>query len=404
MKRPVMLVGTLACCFAGDAAAQRLEIECVNPATVATDGACELTAHSNEARELLVVQIRAGGAPAPEATVLFTVSYPGGSYTADDRSDSAGLAETVVAARPNVPLTVLAKATFGGMEATRTLRVLPVPSVGPLSLGLLYGDDQWWYEDRQLPDPLTLQIVGVDDSAECRQARVAFRATGGGTLSPDTSYGSWRDEERRCVVQSYWRLGKGVGEHHVHSRLVGDPSEYERFSARARGLPRLIVGLAIGREWQVDRVTESKTTIRITRQLEEGHSVAYDSVVTEQKFIEGDTDWPIRPTLGVDWAVWRSLERVRVSIAASALDPKSDWYLGFSLLQPVYGIQQESIPFDLHAVMQVSRRNRITNALDCHTALGTCETEKRTRPAGFGVMLTVDSSPLLGTLLGIFGS
>ncbi|HEX5871853.1 MAG TPA: hypothetical protein VFY65_15600, partial [Longimicrobium sp.] len=320
----------------------------------------------------------------------------------------------------SAPVTVTAVAVVGGVRLTRPIQI-KAPDTAPSGYTLEIrsersGNDQAWYEKRQLRDPVIVDVEGVKNATACHNTVVVFRPTGGGSVSPDSVRAVWNDRVRvripgqpvrpdtTCSARTRWRLGEGVGEQHLRAQLAGGNGangRSQQFRATARALPRLTAGLALTGTDGYTRVSTSADTVVVTRQS--GDSTVTTRRVTEHKSpsrVEGT--WTVTPVVGFDWPIIPQVHSLRVSAAASLADPDKEWLFGLSLLQIPFGLQHEAVGVSLHVVGQVSRRTIVEDAEACRT-LEQCGTAKRVRITGGGLMFVVDGIGLLSTLTSVFG-
>jgi hypothetical protein len=387
------------------AAAQRLV--CVQPAEPAeptrVGSPCTVTLRGSPAWEIFVLRFEdVAGRPVPRASVTVEPADAGIRVEPQTLDNGELRIEWHSGSGTGVSPRILeVTAQQGNQRAQRRIEVRPPPVRTELTL--LAVPDQpanrgYWYEGHQLRDPVTVQLQNASP-ADCERTRVAFRAVGG-SVTPDTTHGLWIGGS--CLARSHWRLGRGVGIQHLRAQLVEEPRKSVEFHARARALPRVMAGLALAYADGFDRLEVTTTTLRITQQVEGLGTIARDSVVRKDSLVVQPSSWEVTPILGVDFPLVSCLPRIRTFVGASITDPRENWFVGLSALQPFYRLSHEAISFDLQAVVQVSRREVVADVPACRQDPALCATERRTRPVGGGLMLSVDSGALLSPLLTIF--
>ncbi len=407
MKRDLLVLVACACVGLVSRTASAQVIRCVQPNEPASaSDPCSVTVRSDAPREILVVKLDNPGGKLDGHPVTFAWRKPGTNEALTLRAvtSATGEAETVwrgFLGREPVSLDV--QIDVGTAVVHREILIRPRAASLNLALERRSGDGQYWYEERQLPDHVGVRISGPTDPATCARAMVVFNRIGIGSSSPDSVVGDWRAEHGACVAETRWRLGAGLGEQHLRASLVGDPSKSQTFRAYARRAPRLNVGLAYA--WTSSRETLliDKDTASVTRLRSDGSQIALDTVFEVSRTTsEAKGALEFAPTIGVDWPLFRRVDRLRVSFAVSATNPERDWYFGLSGLQPFYRLNHEGLGIDLHVVGHVGRRTEIENLSQCRTDLSTCKQHDKTRFMGLGVMGVVDGTQLLTGLLSIF--
>jgi hypothetical protein len=241
-------------------------VGCVQPAS------CTLKVTSDTTRQYLsVIIIDRNQNPVPDAPVTFQVISEAGSVTTGAKSDVNGIATTMWVPAPGatLPSEIRVSAAVGTDRPTRLLRIVSASSTAStLAFADHPGNHQTWYEERQQQHPLRVEISGPASETECLGAAVAFRPGSGGTSAPDTAYGMWSTEDpQHCVATSWWRLSKGVGRQSLRANLVGEPAKAVNFSAQARALPRIVVGLAAYQTHSFSELQTTVDTIVVTRQF-----------------------------------------------------------------------------------------------------------------------------------------
>lgn len=384
----------------------QLRIRCVQPAPADVNGPCILTARRDPGLEPIVVVVEQDGVPKHGISVIFSTSV-GGVEDTLAVSQANGEARTVWSGSLAAPVTVTATAVLGGARHSLPIQVKAPDPARVYTLHIRSergGDGQDWYEKRQLPEPLIVDIIGADNIT-CAGEVVVFRPTGGGSTSPDSVRAEWNDKTSICSARARWRLGEGVGDQHLRAQLAGSNGANGRsaqFTATARALPRLFAGLALTATTGYRRVSTTADTVVVTRQSDDS-TVTSRRVTTHRAPERVNEEWrKIQPVVGFDWPMLPRNGRLRASIAASMEHPTTDWMFGISLLQMRYGVQHESVGVSIHLIGQVSRRSVVENALACRN-LEQCGTDDRVRVVGGGLMFVADSGTLLGPLTSIFG-
>lgn len=246
---------------------------------------------------------------------------------------------------------------------------------GPLEV--MSGEGQYWYTGRQLRTPIVFRLPDADEE-ECVNARAAFRPSASGTPSPDTVNGRW--ENGQCLFSSFWTLGSQVGRQHLKATLVGTPELSTDVSATAREGARVFFGMAYTP--RQDSYTELSAAGDGTSEV---RSVERRAVV--------------RPIIGVDFPLWPTWERIRVSAATSAKEIDEFFYFGISGLQvAVFGHAQEASAIDLHVGLQLSRRDLGFQGAACDDQ-PFC-TRRDLRVGGLALLLTIDSASAFKGLAG----
>ena len=273
----------------------------------------------------------------------------------------------------------------------------PTTAFGLLMVDRTAGDGQAWFQERQLRNPIRVRITDVPDESKCKIAAVLFQAKVGGATTPDTAYGLWDVAAKQCFATTRWRLGKDVGEQHLRAALAGESAKQIVFTAKSRALPRLVGGLAMVFTSAYDTLTSKTRTVRVERPTP-GGNIAYDSAITTVGVGHASSGATYSPILAIDHPLWPNWDHVRWVGGVSATRPKDDYFFGFSLLQPIFGVNQEGIGIDLQFIAQVSRRRVLADPPGCEQ-IQACATKSRTGVVGAGVSLTIDTGGLLTNLL-----
>lgn len=246
------------------------------------------------------------------------------------------------------------------------------------------GDGQWWFAGRQLPRPLRLEITGVGEASACRHTAVVFSPTENGSASPDTVYGDWQDT--RCIARVRWNLSDRVGRQHLQASLAGRPDERTLFEATGRQGARVFfgVGYTPRQDSYTQLVTRSDTAV-----VQQGDTTRF--LVQDSTFVRTvDAKAGVFPIMGVDFPLWPSFGRVRLS-AAMSVRQDNVFFFGMSGLQAfVFGESAEASAIDLHLGLQLSRRDVGLQGATCAPAQFCQRSDLRV--AGFSLLLTVDSA------------
>ena len=168
-----------------------------------------------------------------------------------------------------------------------------------------------------------------------------------------------------------------------------------------KDLPRLVGGLAFSWASKFDEVRSSSQTLRVTR-MENGVEIAYDSAVSSGR-VDRSGNWRFAPILGLDWAPWLPIEKLRMVVGVSPLNARNEWVAGVSLTQVLSGLQRETVGVDLHLVSHWLRPEVVRDAAACRGPTADCGTTRQSlRPIGVGLMLSVDGTTLLKELVTAF--
>ena len=240
------------------------------------------------------------------------------------------------------------------------------------------GAGQYWYAGRQLRRPLIVTIAG--ESAEsCGRRRVVFDAGEDGAVSPGVALATW--DGSSCRAEGWWSLGTTIGIQHARATLEGGSEVGEvTFQAVARQGARIFFGGAYTprEERWVELVDDGDAPAG----LREVQATGY-----------------FRPIVGVDFALWPSWNRVRVAVGASAREIDRYFYFGISALQAlVFGPGQEGSAVDVHAGIQLSRRDMGVSGAACAPA-AFC-TRRDLRFSGVTFMVSIDGASAFRSLAG----
>jgi hypothetical protein len=385
--------------------AQGQTISCLQAPTAKPGETCTITLRGSV--EPLIVALEFGGRPVRGAHVTFTAAR-GAVTRRTVQSDTLGFAETVWrgGADPGSPPdTVRIEVSQGEWYAARTMVLKPPAKTIDLALAqpgdsMNAGDNQSWYLSRQTRKPIRVGVLGPSTEAECRSSIVAFKASGDGVPFPDSTRGAWLGN--RCVAEARWKLASTVGEQYLRAIAGSDPAKQQTvFRAQARNVPWVAAGLAFTYVSRYDRlastsqdlqiVTKSgaaETTFKITKTTNTADSSRAGAVFT--------------PTLGINTPVFTSWRGVRVSVSADVQHVSTDWFAGFSIPQLLNNVFAEDMGVDLQVVAHLSRREILTNPVQCAVTPSSCDTKKRTRPVGGGLVVQINGGAVLSTIMSLF--
>lgn len=393
------------------ARAQAHELLCVAPPLI-KDSACLAKVPKDSAGVTIILRLVGPGSVAGVPVIFAREPGAAGSIGPSTSTGTTGLVETRWNGLPGAGVShFVATATMpDGRQVFRDIKIeaaLPQPA---FELRWRSGNNQTWYEKRQLRWPLVLEVNGADSN--CTGAVVYFRPSSGGSASPDSVYAMRPEGEQRgpCLARTYWRVGEGVGMQHITAIVRGDPGRNLTAQARVRALPRIGAGIAATNDYRAHYlVKDSSRIVRVTRKITTvsppgDSTVQIDSVVQMRILRRGDEGWFTTPVVNVDFPLRARWHHARFSLGVSLKDPSRDWYVGFSPLQARWGLAHENIGVDLHIVMHAGRR-RVLDDPSCRDDrdFSDCvETDRLFLPMGFGVSALVDGTSLLATLGSIF--
>jgi hypothetical protein len=268
--------------------AQRLQrIECISPAEPRDPGTrCTAAIDREQPERMLVVRVHG----ARNDTVRFTLQTPTGVVPTDVLTDTAGFAHFRWRGAPGRGGgLIVVESRAGGVLARREIEIAPAPASTARRIALTDARTRYWYEKRQLPEPLEVRLM--DFTGRCDANLVVFRAAAtGGSATPDTVRASDSAGERgECIARSWWRLGEGIGRQHVRVTLADEPGRGVVATAVARALPRISAGVVAAYDVRSYRIAvDTARVVRVTRRIAltspDGTSagdstVAVDSVV-----------------------------------------------------------------------------------------------------------------------------
>lgn len=402
----------------GGAAAQVASIQCVRPAPDADGAACTLRRAAGVSVEPIVVRVvDAHGAPLQGEKLTFRSATGGLLGAATTDHDGIGVL-LWTEPMPGVTGAVVAETTVGGIPRFRTIEIAQPKKPSGRTISSDGSPDQVWFVDRQLPKYARVRVNGAS-AADCGGVVVRLRARGDGASAPDSVYAAWNARTGTCTAESPWRVGKDVGEYLLQASLAGEPDQRVEFRAKARALPRLVAGVSLTAESPYTRVVPGRKrvvrTITTTPAVAPATGSVQTQVDVESTFVTPgrSESWLFTPVLGVDWAPYLPVTRLRVMAGAAVDNARHEWVAGFSLPQVFqsHGFHREAVGVDFHLAVHFERRTDVLDVTTTECPLGiealarACPTTKKSfRPTGVGLMLTVDGIAALGQLAGIFGA
>jgi hypothetical protein len=385
--RPARRLLLLAAAIAGSvhlpAAAQK--IQCMVPGEPASaNQRCSIAVPSGTVTQPLAVQLLNPGGVAGKV-VHFSLA-PGASGTVTDSAvtDVNGIAPFAFTGQggSSGSTVIRAEARLNNQVTFREIEIVTAPPPATsrnLSLG---GRQrvQHWFAERQLRD--SIEVVVENPTGDCSSNIVVFRATSStdGTTSPDsvrpTVVGG------RCVATSWWKLGNTVGRQHMRAFLASEPAKTVSMTAIGRAGPRIGVGVAFVRDMRNYQTLDSATN----------------------RVVDANHDWQSTPTVAADFPIIPSARWMRGVMAVSLKDASRDWYVGFSVLQPMLGVTRESVDLDLELVMHAGRRNVLKDrSCDDDGDISDCVNRKdKVLPLGIGFMAFVNAANLISSIQNIF--
>ncbi|HEY4132415.1 MAG TPA: hypothetical protein VGM50_17525 [Gemmatimonadaceae bacterium] len=408
--RAVALISMLAA-LSGFAStpAMAQSLECVRPAM--SRGICALRLDSPNATETIVLRVvDALGKPITDAEVVLEFHRGAVTPTGVVRTNAAGLAAFVWSDNDiREAIDLQARAIVGEVAFARaiTLQAPPLRAPTAMSLGRLTNNDRVWYVERQIPWGPGVEILNNGQSKmadrECTSTFVMFKQFNDGGSAPDSVPGAWNKSDSTCAATARWRLGKEVGEQYLRAELSGEPAKQVRFSAVARALPHLSLGLALSAGRSVWTKHIDRKTISVSQTVG-SEALRFDRVV-DSVSAKKKSAGQFAPVLGIDWAPWLPATRLRVSLGPSIVNAQNEWYLGASILQWLQpqGMHREAVGIDVQGVVQFSRRQIVRNPDACNAGRALCDVDNnRLRPTGVGVMVELDGTTLLSQLIAAF--
>jgi hypothetical protein len=206
-----------------------------------------------------------------------------------------------------------------------------------------------------------------------------------------------------CVYSTDWRLGNEVGRQVLLARS-GSAAPLE-ITAISRRRPSLRLGLATAfRRGDVSVVENTRLgdTVRVRREIPGGF-VEYDSVPRERTVETTTGGWrpEAMPLILLDGPPVLRWEWLRLSVGASAINFKRDFFAGIALLQLRNGVQAEDSGFDFQFGALFSRPERLGNPELCSRDLlenrpedvikVSCKTRDEMRFDGVAVTVSTDA-------------
>jgi hypothetical protein len=247
------------------------------------------------------------------------------------------------------------------------------------------GDGQYWFQSQQLRHAVTT-LIGGPSQTDCLKTLIVFKAIGDGTNSPDSARAAYYDAVGAaaagypagagCYANSWWKLGTTVGDQHL--RASTDGATPVTFTAHARALPWLAVGLVLSRMGGYD-------------------SVVFDSSAMKKRVVGAGHTGTFTPLFAINFPPYYKWEHIRASIGASLTHPDRDWFAGLSILQMGFGLNSEALGMDAQVGWHFSKKSVARDAVGC-TATGACDV-KTVLTGGPAVVIQANGSSLLSTLL-----
>lgn len=398
-RRPYSRAMFVALLLAGSTPAIAQRLDCVKPA------GC--TSPSRTSQEVIVVQL-VGPDVAGSQTIYFHPSM--GKMLFDTvRADAKGVAVGVwTGDQSNRQVRIMVGTVTGGTALTRQITLgaqgTLVRAVAPAPRWYhdwgLWSRDQQWYEKRQLRRPASVQIQV--DSAHCAENAVLFSSHGKSSeVKPDTAFAQmyFRGGKPSCEANGFWLLGEGVGRNLLRATLLSDPEQRVELVAKSRAIPWFGLGLAYTSASKYVAMTTQEQTVKVVRRFQtspggDSLEVAYDSTVSVTGPKRVNYQNQLAPVIGVNFPLVLRAEWLRLYLGTDIKNPRSDWYVGVSLLQMTAGWQHESVGYDIDIVGHLSQRQVASDTL-CLSAPATCKTTPKTGFVGLGLVATVSTAPLL---------
>ncbi len=186
--------------------------------------------------------------------------------------------------------------------------------------------------------PRALQVYLDASRKPCAEQRVYFAPSAGGTVSPDTAYGT-AVAGGKCVAEATWRLGPAVGEQTVWARLV-EGTDRRSFNAVARARPKLSGGLV----WSAAFLGEGNDdAMTVTKEIGKYQYTEIDPGSGREITITRDTvlsqttsqiETPnFDPIVGIEFTVFptvRETRRIRFFAGVSATAPTERFFAGIA--------------------------------------------------------------------------
>ena len=356
------------------------------------DGGCGITLGSTTSAGVRV-RFTQDGVGIPDSWVWF---YPEQGAIEDSlRTDATGTvpahwtSEQPVTSDVNIRVVALLKRPKRPtIRVVRTITLKPPPKPGSgITRADIWttGDGQSWYATKELRVPIAVHWHGAPES--CGRNYFMFKAAPDGNVMADSVPGELLGGD--CVAQSYWVLGKTVGNQSLRVQLAGDPSVQRTVYAKARKLPWLAAGLVASYASEYVGVKQVPDTAgKATPTHPEPDSVPKGPVFA--------------PLIGINFPLATDAERLRFSLAADLKNVQTDWYGGVSLLQLTNGVAHEDIGMDVQAVLHLSRRTELKDVAGCSGDTHKCATRKRASIVGLGLAVEGDASMFFQDIAALF--
>lgn len=285
-----------------------------------------------------------------------------------------------------------------------------------------------WFSGSQLParDSVGTRIKeSTIDKTTCEALSVRYKAYSG-TVSPDTTitgaYRATNDGTAGCFFETHWRLGDAIGIQHM--MVTSNFSDRMMLTAAARRKPSIRVSLALAGLAGGDdgwffggksTIAQSKIrAIKVEETRPDGKKVFYDDVEYGPEAIQAEKfSVKVLPLLIVDGPPVVRAEWLRLAAGASILDPATDFFAGFSVLQLSKKLAMEDAGFDAQLGVMISRDERLEEPADCQVALTSgnadlrkteCDTTRIPRLSGIAAMASVDFAAfvsIIGKFIGL---
>jgi hypothetical protein len=320
------------------------------------------------------------------------------------RTDARGMLSGYVQGAKNGQEIVLDAEVRPKQFVTQTLKVgtpIVLSSADPGSVR--YAGTQSW----------DVSVYADDLDAEtCRRSVVRFTPRGGaGSVSADSAYGEFQTQGGVCMYSTDWRLGNEVGRQVLLARAGSAPPLEVTAIARRKPALRMGLGMAL-RRGGISTVENSRAgeTIRVRRLTPEGY-IEYDSVPVG-KSVTTSPGWQPEaiPLILIDGPAPFLLRHtgVRVSVGASPINVRRDFFVGLGVQQLRYGVQAEDNGFDVQVGALMSRPKRLRNSDLCERDLQaerpkaeldvSCASRESFRFDGIIATVSTDAQSLIGAI------
>jgi hypothetical protein len=378
------------------------QILCVAPAEPANPSErCTLSVPPGQSSQPIEVRL---AEPQEGVTINFKIATGtnGNLSLASVHTDRNGRATIVWSGQAgDQPMVIRAESPSG----VREIEVKLKPTPGVTNRQLVLDPPRrvpHWFVQRQLTDSTRVFVSNPTD--DCGSNVVAFIPTpGDGTVSADSVRPTM--EAGACVATTWWTLGSNVGRQHLRALLADERSKAVSVTAIGRALPRLGAGLVVGYDHRSYQTLKDTTlVIHVTHTVGDSLTIAQDSLVTRHTVSDVDSKVLIDPAIITDFPIVPQARWLRGMVGVSAKSPDRDFYLGFSALQPIYGVTREGVGFDVQFVVHAGRREVLSNrSCTSDMVLDDCKMKDKFFPLmGFGFAGFVDGSNIITTITSIF--